>query len=174
MYDQDTCCLKDHEIYCEESKTCAFKFMGCPEGGDGPDACQMFQTWCEETETCIWSWEECGDPVLDPKPVPVPLSPTAKPTLAPVETPKPTVAPVPAPSAKPTLTAAPTILPTTAAPSTTAAPTATPATGAPVASSPLGGDGVGDRDPNDDPSTDAAAARGVTVVAAIVALFYAL
>ena len=41
-------------------------------------------------------------------------------------------------------------------------------------SSPLGGDGVGDRDPNDDPSTDAAAARGVTVVAAIVALFYAL
>ena len=68
-----------------------------------------------------------------------------------------------------------TILPTTAAPSTTAAPTATPATAAPVAgSSPLGGDGVGDRDPNDDPSTDAAAARGVTVVAAIVALFYAL
>ena len=112
--------------------------------------------------------------MLDPKPVPVPLSPTAKPTLAPVEatpmptTKKPTVAPVPAPSAKPTLTAAPTILPTTAA------PTATPATGAPVASSPLGGDGVGDRDPNDDPSTDAAAARGVTVVAAIVALFYAL
>ena len=43
-----------------------------------------------------------------------------------------------------------------------------------MASSPLGGDGVGDRDPNDDPSTDAAAARGVTVVAAIVALFYAL
>ena len=132
----------------------------------------MFQSWCEETETCIWSWEECGDPVLDPKPVPVPLSPTAKPTLAPVETPKPTVAPVPAPSAKPTLTAAPTTLPTTAAPSTTAAPTATPATGAPVASSPLGGDGVGDRDPNDDPSTDAAAARGMTVVVAAVALFY--
>ena len=148
--------------------------MGCPEGGDGADACQIFQTWCEETETCIWSWEECGDPVLDPKPVPVPLSPTAKPTLAPVETPKPTFAPVPAPSAKPTLTAAPTSLPTTAAPSTTAAPTATPATGAPVASSPLGGDEVGDRDPNDDPSTDAAAARGVTVVAAAVALFYAL
>ena len=119
--------------------------------------------------------------MLDPKPVPVPLSPTAKPTLAPVEatpmptTKKPTVAPVPAPSAKPTLTAAPTILPTTAAPSTTAAPTATPATAAPVAgSSPLGGDGVGDHDHNDDPSTDAAAARGVTVVAAIVALFYAL
>ena len=144
----------------------------------------MFQTWCEETESCIWSWEECGDPEgpLEPLPVPVPLDPepTAKPTLAPVEatpmptTKKPTVAPVPAPSAKPTLTAAPTILPTTAAPSTTAAPTATPATGAPVASSPLGGDGVGDRDPNDDPSTDAAAARGVTVVAAIVALFYAL
>ena len=54
------------------------------------------------------------------------------------------------------------------------APTATPATGAPVASSPLGGDGVGDRDPNDDPSTDAAAARGVPVVAAAVALFYAM
>lgn len=180
MYDQETCCLKDHEIFCEESKTCAFKFMGCPEGGDGPDACQMFQTWCEETETCTWSWEECGDPVLDPKPVPVPLSPTAKPTLAPVEatpkptTKKPTFAPVPAPSAKPTLTAAPTGLPTTAAPSTTAAPTATPATGAPAASSPLGGDAVGDRDPNDDPSTDAAAARGVTVVATAVALFYAL
>ena len=50
----------------------------------------------------------------------------------------------------------------------------TPATGAPVASSPLGGDAVGDRDPNDDPSTDAAAARGVTVVATAVALFYAL
>ena len=176
MYDQETCCLKDHEIYCEESKTCEFKVFGCPEGGDGE--CQMFQTWCEETESCIWSWEECGDPEgpLEPLPVPVPLDPepTAKPTLAPVESPKPTLAPVPAPSAKPTLTAAPTILPTTAAPSTTAAPTATPATGAPVASSPLGGDGVGDRDPNDDPSTDAAAARGVTVVAAIVALFYAL
>jgi len=175
MYDQDTCCLEDHEIFCEESKTCEFKFMGCPEGGDGPNACQMFQTWCEETETCIWSWEECGDPEgpLEPLPVPVPLDPepTAKPTLAPVESPKP---PVPAPSAKPTLTAAPTILPTTAAPSTTAAPTATPATGAPVASSPLGGDGVGDRDPNDDPSTDAAAARGVTVAAIAVALFYAL
>ena len=55
----------------------------------------------------------------------------------------------------------------------TAAPTATPATGAPVASSPLGGDGVGDRDPNDDPSTDAAAARGVTVVA-VALFFYAL
>ena len=170
MYDQDTCCLKDHEIYCEESKTCAFKFVGCPEGGDGPDACQMFQSWCEETETCIWSWEECGDPVLDPKPVPVPLSPTAKPTLAPVETLKPTV---PAPSAKPTLTAAPTNLPTTAAPSTTSAPTATPATGAPVSSSPLGGDGVGDRDPNDDPSTDSAHRRA-TAVLAIVALFYAM
>ena len=179
MYDQETCCLKDHEIFCEDSKTCEFKVFGCPEGGDSE--CQMFQTWCEETETCIWSWEECGDPVLDPKPVPVPLSPTAKPTLAPVEstpmptTKKPTVAPVPAPSAKPTLTAAPTTLPSTAAPSTTAAPTATPATAAPVAgSSPLGGDGVGDRDPNDDPSTDAAAAQGVTVVAAAVALFYAL
>ena len=114
------------------------------------------------------------------KNLPLDPEPTAKPTLAPVEatpmptTKKPTVAPVPAPSAKPTLTAAPTSLPTTAAPSTTAAPTATPATGAPVASSPLGGDGVGDRDPNDDPSTDAAAARGVTVVAASVALFYAL
>ena len=178
MYDQETCCLKDHEIFCEESKTCEFKVFGCPDGGDGPDACQMFQTWCEETETCIWSWEECGDPVLDPKPVPVPLDPvpTAKPTMAPVETPKPTVAPVPAPSAKPTLTTAPTSLPTTAAPSITAAPTATPATAAPVASSPLGGE-VGDRDPNDNPSTDAAAARGVTVVAAAVALlslFYAL
>ena len=66
------------------------------------------------------------------------------------------------------------IVPTTAAPSTTAAPTATPATGAPAASSPLGGDAVGDRDPNDDPSTDAAAARGVTVAAAVIALFYAL
>merc|ERR1719240_2195260 len=143
--------------------------MGCPEGGDGPDVCQMFQTWCEEMETCIWSWEECGDPVLDPKPVPVPLSPTAKPTLAPVES---TPMPVPAPPAKPTLTAAPTSLPTTAAPSTTAAPTATPATGAPVASSPLGGE-VGDHDHNDDPSTDAAAARGVTVVA-VALFFYAL
>ena len=52
---------------------------------------------------------------------------------------------------------------------------ATPATSAPVASSPLGGDSVGDRDPNDDPSTDAAAARGVTVVAvALLSLFYAL
>ena len=153
--------------------------LGCPEGGDGADACQMFQTWCEETETCMWSWEECGDPVLDPKPVPVPLSPTAKPTLAPVEstpkptTKKPTSAPVPAPSAKPTLTAEPTSLPTTAAPSTTASPMAMPATAAPVASSPLGGDGVGDHDHNDDPSTDAAAARG-TVVAAFIALFYAL
>ena len=149
--------------------------MGCPEGGDGSDACQMFQTWCEETETCIWSWEECGDPVLDPKPVPVPLDPvpTAKPTMAPVETPKPTLAPVPAPSAKPTLTAAPTSLPTTAAPSTTAAPTATPATGAPVASSPLGGDGVGDRDPNDDPSTDAAVQAGTTALALVI-LFNAL
>ena len=86
----------------------------------------------------------------------------------------PTSKPILPPTPRPSLTAAPTILPTTAAPSTTAAPTATPATGAPVASSPLGGDGVGDRDPNDDPSTDAAAARGVTVVAAIVALFYAL
>ena len=93
--------------------------------------------------------------------------------MAPVETPRPTFAPVPAPSAKPTLTAAPTSLPTTAAPSTTAAPTATPATGAPVASSPLGGE-VGDHDHNDDPSTDAAATRGVTVVATAVALFYAL
>ena len=84
----------------------------------------------------------------------------------------PTSKPILPPTPRPSLTAAPTILPTTAAPSTTAAPTATPATGAPVASSPLGGDGVGDRD--DDPSTDAAAARGVTVVAASVALFYAL
>ena len=179
MYDQETCCLKDHEIFCEESKTCEFKFMGCPEGGDGPDACQMFQTWCEETETCIWSWEECGDPVLDPKPVPVPLDPvptakptTKKPTLAPVAA--PTSKPILPPTPRPSLTAAPTILPTTAAPSTTAAPTATPATAAPVAgSSPLGGDGVGDRDPNDDPSTDAAAARGVTVVA-VALFFYAL
>ena len=85
---------------------------------------------------------------------------------------KPTVAPVPAPSAKPTLTAAPTGLPTTAAPSTTAAPTATPATGAPVASSPLGGE-VGDRDPNDDPSTDSAHRRATAVWAA-VAMFYAM
>ena len=180
MYDQETCCLKDHEIYCEESKTCEFKVFGCPEGGDGE--CQMFQTWCEETESCIWSWEECGDPEgpLEPLPVPVPLDP--EPTAKPTTTEKPTMAPVAAPTSKPilpptprpSLTAAPTILPTTAAPSTTAAPTATPATGAPVASSPLGGDGVGDRDPNDDPSTDAAAARGVTVVAASVALFYAL
>ena len=181
MYDQETCCLKDHEIYCEESKTCEFKVFGCPEGGDGE--CQMFQTWCEETESCIWSWEECGDPEgpLEPLPVPVPLDP--EPTAKPTTTEKPTMAPVAAPTSKPilpptprpSLTAAPTILPTTAAPSTTAAPTATPATAAPVAgSSPLGGDGVGDRDPNDDPSTDAAAARGVTVVAASVALFYAL
>ena len=180
MYDQETCCLKDHENFCEESKTCEFKVFGCPEGGDGE--CQMFQTWCEETESCIWSWEECGDPEgpLEPLPVPVPLDP--EPTSKPTTTEKPTMAPVAAPTSKPilpptprpSLTAAPTILPTTAAPSTTAAPTATPATGAPVASSPLGGDGVGDRDPNDDPSTDAAAARGVTVVAASVALFYAL
>ena len=168
-----------YEIFCEESKTCEFKVFGCPEGGDGE--CQMFQTWCEETESCIWSWEECGDPEgpLEPLPVPVPLDP--EPTAKPTTTEKPTMAPVAAPTSKPilpptprpSLTAAPTILPTTAAPSTTAAPTATPATGAPVASSPLGGDGVGDRDPNDDPSTDAAAARGVTVVA-VALFFYAL
>ena len=50
---------------------------------------------------------------------------------------------------------------------------ATPATSAPVASSPLGGDGVGDRDPNDDPSTDSSHRRATAVWAA-VAMFYAM
>ena len=105
-------------------------------------------------------------------------------TMAPVAA--PTSKPIVPPTPRPSLTAAPTILPAAvdqvgAARGSTVvrsragpADASTPATGAPVAfpedlsgAHPLGGDGVGDRDPNDDPSAvTPRRARGVTVVAA--------